>query len=345
MGASGYVGGELLRILLYHPHVEVTCVTSKKYEGEYIQRVHPNLRGSTDLQFIDHSIEEVTRKCDLVFTAVPHGSSINIIPKLIESDIAIIDMSADFRLKNPEDYVKWYGYNHPYPELLQKFDYGLPELHRSEIKGSKRISDPGCMALTSILALSPLIKNNVIDKDKLVVDTKIGSSGGGVNPSLATHHSERYGVIRPYKPVGHRHTAEIQQELSFLTNNKVTISMTPHAVNLVRGILCTSHVFLNRKYQMNEIWKIYRSFYVNEPFIRFVKDKKSVHRYPDPKVLVGSNYCDIGFELDENSNRLVVFSATDNLVKGAAGTGVQCMNISHGFDEKSGLEFPGVHPV
>ena len=345
MGASGYVGGELLRLLLYHPKVEVTCATSQQYKGEFLHRIHPNLRGSTSLQFIDHDLEKVSDLCDLVFTAVPHGSSLSVIPRLVDAGLEVIDMAADFRFRNPDDYIKWYGFKHPYPELLDRFVYGLPELHRNEIRDTKLISVPGCMALTSILALAPLVKSKLIDQDRIVVDSKIGSSGGGVKPSLATHHSERYGVIRPYKPVGHRHTGEIEQELTLVGKSPVKVAMSPHAINIVRGVLCTNHVFPTKHVTVPEVWKTYRAFYRDEPFIRFVSDKQGVHRFPDPKVLVGSNYCDIGFELDSHTSRLVVLSATDNLMKGAAGSGVQCMNISSGFDEQLGLEFPGVHPV
>lgn len=345
VGGSGYVGGELLRILLLHPKVEVTFTSSRQYKGEYVFRVHPNLRGLTNLQFTVENLNELSNKCDLVFTAVPHGTAIKIIPNLVNSGIKIIDLSADFRLKNPKDYVKWYGYEHPYPDLLKKFVYGAPELHRDEIRNSNLIACPGCMAITSIIALAPLMRSNEVDKKHIVVDAKIGSSGAGIKPTIATHHAERFGVVRAYKPVGHRHTAEIEQELSRIANDEVKISMSPHAVNMVRGILCTNHVFTTKRFNTQELWRIYRSFYQNEPFVRIVKDKKGLYKLPDPKVVIGSNYCDIGFEIDENIDRLVILSATDNLIKGAAGTAVQCMNIMLNFDERLGLENPGLHPV
>ena len=191
VGASGFVGGEILRILLLHPDVEIACVTSRKYTGQYVYRVHANLRNITDLRFTDQSLDKIVDNSDLIFTAVPHGSAIHIIPRLIESDVKIVDMSADFRLKDPCAYPKWYGYTHPHPELLEKFVYGLPEIKRDQIKKSHLVSCPGCMALTSILALAPLVKNGLIDKSKIVVDSKIGSSGGGVKPSKSTHQAER----------------------------------------------------------------------------------------------------------------------------------------------------------
>jgi len=335
----------LLRILLTHPDVEVVYATSRRYAGQYVYRVHANLRGLTDLQFIPQDLGKVSEQSDLVFTALPHGSSVEIVPKLVEVGLKVVDMSADFRLKSVEDYRRWYGYEHRHPELLKRFIYGLPELHRDEIKGSSLVSCPGCMAITSILALAPLIRNGVIDRDHIVVDAKIGSSGGGLKPTPATHHAERYGVVRPYKPVGHRHTAEIEQELTEIAGSKVTVCMSPHAVNMVRGILCTIHAFSNRTLTIPELWRMYRGAYGREPFIRLVRDRQGVYRLPDPKVVVGSNYCDIGFELDDRAGRVVVMASTDNLVKGAAGNGVQCMNIMLGFDETDGLKNAALHPV
>jgi N-acetyl-gamma-glutamyl-phosphate/LysW-gamma-L-alpha-aminoadipyl-6-phosphate reductase len=201
------------------------------------------------------------------------------------------------------------------------------------------------MALATILGLAPLVKADVIEKDRIVVDAKIGSSGAGAKPSQATHHAERFGGVRPYKTVGHRHIAEIEQELNSLTAKPITLSFSPHAVNIVRGILATIHVFLNKPLTPQEIWKIYRPFYQGEPFIRFVRYQKGLYQLPDPKIVVGTNFCDIGFELDSHVNRLIVFSAIDNIMKGAAGQGVQCLNVILGVDEKTGLESTGFHPM
>jgi N-acetyl-gamma-glutamyl-phosphate/LysW-gamma-L-alpha-aminoadipyl-6-phosphate reductase len=345
LGASGYVGGELLRILLFHPKVEVSCATSKRYAGELIQWVHSNLRKTTDLKFMENDFEKVANNSDLIFSAFPHGTSLKVVPQFIDRGIKIVDMSADFRLKNPREYPKWYNYEHPYPDLLQKFVYGAPELHREELKNASLIACPGCTALASILALAPLAKNNMIETDRIVVDVKIGSSGAGGSPSLATHHAERSNVVRPYKAVGHRHTGEIEQELKILGGNEYKISMSTHAVDMVRGILSTCHTFSLKNLTIPELWKAYRGFYREEPFVRLVRDKKGLYRLPDPKIVVGSNYCDTGFELDEHINRVVSLSAIDNLIKGAAGSAVQSMNLMLGFDEKTGLDFPGLHPV
>lgn len=345
IGASGYVGGELLRILVNHPNVKVTVATSKQYDGEVVYRVHANLRSFTDLMFTAPKLDSLTSKCDFVFTAVPHGSAVKIVPDIMKSGLKVVDMSADFRLRDPQSYEHWYHYHHPYPEMLQTTPLGIPEIYPNEIRAAKLVSNPGCMAVTSILALAPIVKAGLIDVSHIVVDSKIGSSGGGTKPTIGTHHAERYGVIRPYKPVDHRHTAEIEQEISRVAGREVKISMTPHAINMVRGILCTIHSFGTQKLEVPMIWKAYREFYRNARFIRFVKDKKGIARYPDPKILSGSNFCDIGFEIDERLNRLLLLSATDNLMKGAAGNGVQCMNLMSGLDETAGLLFPGLHPV
>lgn len=344
-GASGYVGGELLRLLIAHPKVEVTAATSNTYAGEYIHRVHPNLKGQTTLKFIKSDTSKVSDLCDILFIATPHGVSSKFMPELLETGLKIIDTSADFRLKNPEDYVKWYGWGHSHPELLEKSVYGLPELHREEIKRAQLVAVPGCMAAAGILALAPIVKSGKIDRSKVVIDFKMGSSGAGAKPSPSTHHAEHYSVVRPYKPVGHRHTAEIEQELSLLCGERIIVSMSAHAVNMVRGILSTCHTFLNESITSAEVWRIYREFYSNEPFIRFMRDVKGLYRYPDPKIVVGSNYCDIGFELDDHANRLVIFSAIDNLMKGAAGTAVQDMNIMCGWDEREGLRYLPPHPI
>jgi len=345
IGGSGYVGGELLRLLLHHPKVEVTMVTSHKYAGEFVFGVHPNLRGATGLKFVQQNLSRIADNCDLVFTATPHGASVALVPKLLEVGLKVIDMSADFRLKNPEGYMKWYGWEHSSPELLKEAVYGLPELYRQEIKKARLVACPGCMAVASILGLAPLVKNKLIETDRIVVDAKIGSSGAGSKPSLATHHAERFGGVRPYKLVGHRHIAEIEQELNLLTNERVTMSFSPHAVNMVRGILSTIHVFPKKPLTIREVWRIYRTYYQGEPFIRFVRYPRGLYQYPDPKVVVGTNFCDMGFELDPHINRLVVLSAVDNMMRGAAGQGVQCLNIVLDVDETIGLESVGFHPV
>ena len=345
IGGSGYVGSELLRLLLLHPQAEVTMVTSRQSVGEFVFNVHPNLRGLTQLKFVPQDMAELQKNCDLIFTATPHGGSVNLVPKLLEAGLKVIDMSADFRLKNPADYETYYGWKHAHPEMLKDAAYGLPELHREEIKKAKLVACPGCEATAAILGLAPIVKAGLVDKDKIVVDLKVGSSGGGSKPSPASHHPERFSGVRPYKVVGHRHIAEVEQELDALSSEPVKISFTPHAVNMVRGILATIHTFPKQKLENKDLWRAFRGMYGNEPFIRLVKYQKGPYQLPDPKVTMGTNFCDIGFEIDEHANRLLLFSALDNMCKGASGQGVQCMNIQMGIDETTGLKSTGFHPM
>ncbi|MBM4170883.1 MAG: N-acetyl-gamma-glutamyl-phosphate reductase [Ignavibacteria bacterium] len=340
VGGSGYTGGELIRLLLFHPNVELKQITSESNTGKFIHKIHPNLRKTTLMKFC--SISEI-QECDLLFLCLPHNSSQNKIDTFNKLAPKIIDLSADFRLSDPSEYEKWYGHKHARPELLKEFVYGIPELHRSEMKTANYISSAGCNATASILALYPLYKNGLADEERTVVEVKVGSSEGGNKINEGSHHPERSGVVRSYAPTQHRHTAEIIQELSF--NKKINIHFSATAIDLVRGLLATSHVFLKDNLSEKEIWKIYRDSYGEEPFIRIVKESDGIYRYPEPKLLFGTNYCDIGFKKDEFSNRLVVISAIDNLMKGAAGQALQAFNIMHGFDEKTGLEFSGLHPI
>lgn len=336
LGASGYAGGELLRLLLQHPEIEVKEITSNQYSGEYVFKAHPNLKGLSNLKFTSDPPDVVASRVDLLFVALPHGSSARITPEVVEQGIRIIDLSADFRLKNPEDYPVWYGWEHPAPDLLGKFSYGLPELHRSEIASSKYVAVPGCLASSSIYSLAPLARAG-LTKGPVLVDGKIGSSGSGNKSSQATHFSERYNSVRIYSPAGHRHIAEIEQELSGVSGEKVSATMSAHSVNMVRGILTTSSVFTETQMSEQDLWKVYRSFYKNERFVRYMMDKTGVYRYPDPKLVVGSNFVDLGFAVDPHISRVVAIGAIDNLIKGTAGNAIQSMNIMMGFREEDGL--------
>lgn len=345
IGGSGYVGGELIRILIQHPEVEIAYATSRTYANEYVFRVNPNLRGFTDLKFSPFDLNSLINKSDISIISLPHGISGEIVPKLLEAGVKVIDLGADFRLKKKEDYVKWYGWEHPSPDLLDKATYGLPELHRDEIKNSKLIACPGCMASCTILGLAPVAKENLIENDRIIVDVKIGSSGGGAVPTQASHHPERFSGVRSYKPIGHRHTAEIEQEINNLSSEPISVSFTPHSINMVRGILSTIHTFSTRELNLPYIWKMYRSFFRDEPFIRLIRDKKGVHRLPDPRNNIGTNFCDLGFEFDKHTNRLLIFSAIDNLSRGAASQAIQCLNIILGINEETSLKFPSLHPL
>jgi LysW-gamma-L-alpha-aminoadipyl-6-phosphate/LysW-L-glutamyl-5-phosphate reductase len=343
LGGSGYAGGELLRLLINHPDCEITRVTSQRFAGEPLYRVHPNLRGKTNLRF-DQDNSTASKDNDLTFTALPHGKSTSLVPEFLDQGTRVVDLAADFRLKNPEKYQEYYHSKHEHPELLDKAVYGLPELHREEIRNAKLVAVPGCMATASILGLVPLVKAAMVDEKNIVIDAKIGSSGAGAGPSLGSHHPEREGGVRPYKVVGHRHTPEIEQELGQLNGGNVKVAFTPHAVGMVRGILATIHSFTHGTVEKKDIWKAYRGEYGNEPFIRMVSDNKGLFGLPNPKNVIGTNLCDIGFETDPHVNRLLVLSAIDNLTKGAAGAAVQCYNIMAGIDERTGLDTIGLHP-
>lgn len=344
LGGSGYTGGELLRILAGHPYVEIVMVTSKEYAGKPVHYVHFNLRGIyRNLKFSLIDLDKMASQCDVVFVSLPHGVSLQYVPKLLEVGLKVIDLSADFRLKNPELYKTWYGIDHPYPDLLSKAVYGLPELHRDEIKNASLIAAPGCNATATILSLIPLIKHRLINLDKIIVDVKVGSSEAGSKPSIADHHPEREGCIRPYDAEGHRHAVEVEQEISTLAGKEVKISMVPHAVGAIRGALASSHAWLIKDLEDIEILKAYVNVYKDEPFIRLVH--KVPPGYPDPKYVIGSNYADVGFAVERRVKRITSFCAIDNLMKGAAGQAVQAFNIMMKIDEEIGLRITPLKPV
>lgn len=338
VGGSGYAGGEVARILLSHPHAELSQVTSESHVGEYLYNVHPNLRGRTKIQF---TTPDQIQSCDVLFLALPHSEAQKKIDHWSTLAPRIVDLSADFRLHDLKQYEKWYGEQHHAPNWVNQFVYGLPELHREEMKSAKYISGVGCNATATNLALLPLVRTNLLDSSRpIIVDIKVGSSEGGNSPSLASHHPERSGSVRTFSAVGHRHTGEVEQELG-LTN--VFLSIT--SIEMVRGVLATAHCFLKPSTAEKDLWRAYRSTYKDEPFVRIVKDKQGIYRYPEPKILSGSNYADVGFEFDETTGRAVALCAIDNLMKGAAGSAVQAMNLMCGFAENTGLEFPGLHPI
>lgn len=339
VGGSGYSGGEVLRLLLDHPYVRVQQATSRQQAGNFVFSVHPNLRGRTSLQFV---APEQLEPCDVLFLCLPHGEASNQIERFAGLAHRIVDLSADFRLRSADAYQRWYQSPHPAVAWLDRFVYGLPELRRDRLRNARLASGVGCNATAINLALLPLARRRLIRS--VVVDLKVGSSEAGNTASPTSHHPERSGAVRSFAPVGHRHQAEVEQQLmDEFGRFEMHLSIT--SVELVRGVLCTAHVFPTEKLDSKTIWKIYREEYGSEPFVRLVKDRAGIHRYPEPKVLAGTNWCDIGFEPDPNSDRVVVMSAIDNLMKGAAGSAVQCMNLMCGFEESLSLTFPGLHPL
>lgn len=338
VGGSGYTGGELLRILSFHPEVEIHQVTSRGHLGEYVYQTHPNLRKVRTLKFCD---PQQLDKVDLIFLALPHGEAQQHISRYADLAEYIIDLSADFRLKDTALYEKWYGSPHLSPEWLDKFAYGLPEINREAIQQTKYVSGVGCNATASNLALLPLMESGLLNiNEPVTIEIKVGSSEGGASVNSGSHHPERSGVIRTFSPFGHRHTAEVIQAFGI---QKLWLTMT--AVDLVRGALATAHVQLKEGVQMKDLWKAYRKVSQENPFLRLVNEKRGIYRVPEPKVLAGSNFADLGFAFDKESNHLISICAIDNLMKGAAGTAVQCMNLMLGWDETLGLNFPGLHPA
>jgi N-acetyl-gamma-glutamyl-phosphate/LysW-gamma-L-alpha-aminoadipyl-6-phosphate reductase len=337
-GASGYVGGELLRLLLQHPEVEVAQASSERLAGQFVHAAHPNLRGHTTVRFTPLAALE---PCDLLILALPHGSAARQIDRWSGLAPRIVDCSADFRLRDADEYRRWYGAEHPAPIWLDRFVYGLPEVSRAALREARYVSGVGCNATAVNLALLPLVRAGLIDTGRpLIAEVKVGSSEGGAEASSASHHPERSGVVRSYAPVGHRHTAEIRQATGL---DQIHLSIT--SVELVRGALATCHAFLKEPADERTLWKAYRAAYNDEPFVRIVHERAGAYRHPEPKLLAGTNYADVGWALDEATGRVVALCAIDNLGKGAAGSAVQCINLMHGWDENAGLGFWGLHPV
>jgi N-acetyl-gamma-glutamyl-phosphate/LysW-gamma-L-alpha-aminoadipyl-6-phosphate reductase len=334
-GASGYAGGELLRLLLGHPEVEVAEITSERLAGKFAHGVHPNLRGATRLRF--RPLDELSG-CDVLFVCLPHGESSRRMDDFRRIAGRIVDLGADFRLRSAAAYERWYGGPHPCPDLLGRFVYGIPELNRESLRDADLVACAGCNATAAILALKPLSAAGAVKS--AVIEVLVGSSEAGNQATAASHHPERSGAARAFKPTGHRHQGEIAEALGL---GDLHFSAT--SIEMVRGVLATCHVFTDRALDDRTLWQLYRDAYAGEPFVRVVKSQSGIHRYPDARLLAGTNYCDVGFERDPDTNRVVAMSALDNLMKGAAGQAVHACNLMCGFPEIAGLEFAGLHPL
>ncbi len=336
VGGSGYVGGELLRLLLRHPEIRVVQVTSDSLAGRPIARAHPNLRRATELAFVPHAER---RPADLTFLATPHGESMGIVPSVLDAGGIAVDLSADFRLKDASRYPVYYGRPHPRPDLLAEAVYGLPELHRDALRSARLIAVPGCIATAATLALTPIVRAGLVGERPVVVDALSGSSASGRDAGPAGSHAERSNVMRAYAPSGHRHTAEIEQETG------ATVALSCHSVEPVRGVLATCHVATAAPVATPDLWRAFRSAYGSEPFVRIVHERDGLYREPEPRLLTGTNYCDVGFATDDHLPRVVTLGALDNLVKGAAGNAVQSANVRFGWPETTALDFLGLHPL
>jgi N-acetyl-gamma-glutamyl-phosphate/LysW-gamma-L-alpha-aminoadipyl-6-phosphate reductase len=340
VGGSGYAGGELLRLLLGHPGVGGIQVTSRRHAGRPVGEAHPNLRGVTDLRF---TATADLAPCDLLFVALPHGETVRLLDELAEFAPRLIDLGGDFRLDDPARWRHHHRSDHPRAADLERFVYGLPELHRERMRGADRISSAGCNATATILALNPLYRRGLIDPARTVVEVKAGTSQAGNAPASGSHHPDRAGSLRCYRPVGHRHVHEIKQELGLAPD--APLHFTATALDMVRGVQAVCHVFLrDPDLAERDLWPLYREDYGDEPFVRLLTGRRGPHRLPDPRLLAGTNFCDVGLVRDPDSERLVVVAALDNLGKGAAGQAVQAFNIVTEQPETRGLEFVGLYP-
>ncbi|MFG0326175.1 MAG: N-acetyl-gamma-glutamyl-phosphate reductase [Phycisphaerales bacterium JB037] len=335
VGGSGYAGGELLRLLAGHPALEIGQVASRRLAGQPIHRAHPNLRGHIDRFFC---VPEEIEPCDLLFLCMPHGVASEEIDRWRARARVVIDLSADFRLRDPAVYRRWYEADHPAPGVLAEAVYGLPEISRDRLAGATLVSGVGCNATAMTLALLPLARAGLIRR--AIADVKVGSSEAGAEPSAGSHHAVRARTARTYSAAGHRHLAEVEQSLG-----ELDLDATITAIDMVRGVLCTAHIEPTQPIDTKELWKLYREAFGTEPFVRIVCERSGANRFPDPRIVVGSNHADVGFAVDERSGRIIALCAIDNLVKGAAGSAVQSANLALGFDEQAGLTFPGLHPA
>ena len=339
VGATGYTGLELLRLLIKHPKGELVTLTSETYSGKQVSEVFPSLGGC-----IDRSLVKLDSKtgegCDILFLALPHTTAMDKVAGFLENRCRVIDLSADFRIKNPQAFEQWYSTPHVAQELLDEAVYGLPELHREQIKTARLVANPGCYPTGVILALAPLVKSGWANLSSIVADCKSGVSGAGRKASLTTQFAECNEGVSAYNLATHRHTPEMEQEISQLAGQETTISFSPHLMPMTRGLLSTVYVDLQKEINLEELTDCYQKFYQKEPFVRILKSGS----YANTHFVIVSNYCDIGLQIDSRNRRAIITSAIDNLVKGASGQAVQNMNIMLGIGEQTAIDSPGIFP-
>lgn len=339
IGATGYAGSELVRLLTSHPQAEITCLTSQSYAGKKYSEVYESYR---HLPYIceEEDIEKMAEQCDVIFLALPHGVASKKVSESVLSKCKVIDLGADFRLSDLDTYEKWYT-THYSKEILPEAVYGLCEINRDKIKGRRIIANPGCYTTCSILSMYPLVKEGMVDLSSIIIDAKSGATGAGRSLSLPNHYCELNESVKAYKIASHRHTPEIEEQLSKAAGEEVIISFTPHLIPMDRGILATCYATLKKDYTYQDIRAAYEKYYGNEYFIRLTKEGT----FPETKWVKGSNFVDIGFTVDRRTGRVIVIGALDNLFKGAAGQAVQNMNILFDIDEKTGLDYVPIFPA
>lgn len=347
-GASGYAGAELVRLAASHPYFELAAVTSEKSAGSPVAKVFPSLAGLVPLTFQALTPEAIAQQADAVFLALPHTKSLAPVATCMETGKFIVDLSADYRLRDPAAYEQWYQTPHTHAHLLKDAVYGLPELHRAEIAKAKLVAAPGCYPTAAILQLAPLFSENLVQAHTVVIDAKSGISGAGRSPALPYHFPEAHESLEPYKIGQHRHIPEIEQELGLLqrgsksgaqSSGGSTVSFTPHLVPMNRGILSTAYCRLTQEMSLADVRALYDTFYKGERFVRLSNDT-----VPNPRYIKGTNYCDIGVYADQRAGWIVTVAAIDNLVKGAAGQAIQAMNLMLGLPEETGLTAPAAYP-
>lgn len=339
IGASGYTGLELMRLSTLHTHIELIAVSSEKFAGKKVGEVIPSLDGKINLAFNSISEHKDVSKADFVFVALPHGGAMGVVPQLIKQGKKVVDLSADFRFRDPAIYERWYQ-KHTAHDLLKDAVYGLSELCREKIKNAQLVTNPGCYPTAVLLALAPVVKNQVIDLNTIIVDAKSGVSGAGRSVVLSSLYTEVNEGVKAYKVAQHQHTPEMEQELSLIAQKNVTLSFTPHLIPMNRGILSTTYTILSVKISEKEVFDLYKAFYQKDKFIRI----SPLGTFPSTHQVKGSNYCDIGVKVDSRTNRLIIISVVDNLLKGGSGQAVQNMNIMAGLSEELGINQPSLFP-
>ena len=345
IGATGYAGNELVRLLMGHKDVEIMWYGSRSYIDKKYAEVYQNMFEIVEDTCLDDNMEELASKVDVIFTATPQGFLAGVLTEEILSKVKIIDLSADFRIKDVKTYEKWYKIEHKSPQFIEEAVYGLCEINRDKVKGARLIANPGCYTTCSILTAYPLVKEGLIDPDTLIIDAKSGTSGAGRGAKLPNLFCEVNENMKAYGVTNHRHTPEIEEQLGYAAGKEIVVNFTPHLVPMNRGILATEYAALNKKADgtlptYGEVKAIYDKYYKNEKFVRVLE--KDV--CPETKWVEGSNYVDVNFKIDERTGRIVMMGALDNLVKGAAGQAVQNMNLLFGFDEAEGLTLVPMFP-
>lgn len=335
IGSTGYAGEELVKILSRHKEVNIKFLCSKKYANEKYDNIYKNYYNIIEKKLLDDDIVSISKEVDVIFLATPQGYASSVLNDEIIKNCRIIDLSADYRIKNVNTYEEWYNIKHNSKQYISEAVYGLTEIYRDKIKKAKIVANPGCYTTCSIMTLAPIVKTDIINKKSIIIDAKSGVTGAGRNEKIDNLYCEVNENIKAYGITTHRHTIEIEQEISILSGENITISFTPHLIPMNRGILAVVYIDLNQNIEYEDLKKIYMEFYKNEKFVRLLDENV----YPETKWVKNSNYIDINFKIDKRTNRVLLFGAIDNLIKGAAGQAVQNMNVMFGIKEDEGLDF------